>query len=53
MWTDGAGEIMLRLREPTRMARVRAAPQWELRVSSSKWFVSSTSVPFGTVTHVG
>ena len=55
MWTDGAGEIMLRLREPTRMARVRAAPQWELRVSSSKWFVSPTSVPFGTVdvTHVG
>ena len=53
MWTDGAGEIIVRLRETTRMARARAAPQWEPRVSSSKWFVSSTSVPFGTVTHVG
>ena len=53
MWTDGAGEIMLRLREPTRMARVRAAPQWEPRGLSSKWFVSPTWVLVGTVTHVG
>ena len=53
MWTAGAGEIVVRLRETTRMARARAAPQWELRASSPTLFVSPTSVSFGTVTHVG